>query len=97
MVYVHLAAVPQQGEGEQGRRRPQPEQQIQREGQRRQPDAPAQDAHPIVEQAQRRPQQEPLAEYHRLARDIDVHGSAQQPGQEPAPAVEEEQEAGDQP
>ncbi len=49
MVQMHLAAVPQQGEGEQGRHRRQPEQQIQHEGQRGQPDAPAQGAHPIVE------------------------------------------------
>ena len=86
MVNAHLAVVPQQREGKQGHHRSQPEQQIQHKGQRRQADAPAQGAHPVVEQTQRRPQQKPLAEDQPLARDIDVHRSAQQPGQEPAPA-----------
>lgn len=70
---AHLAVVAEQGQGEQRRRRAQPEQQIQQEGQRRQIQAPAQGAHPVVDQAQRRPQQEPLAEDQRLAHDVYVH------------------------
>lgn len=71
---AHLSVAAQQGESEQGRRRPQPEQQVQQEGQRRHVPAPAQSAHPVVHQAQRRPQQEALPEDQRLARNIYVHG-----------------------
>ena len=84
MVQMHLAAVPQQGEGEQGRHRRQPEQQIQHEGQRGQPDAPAQGAHPIVEQAQQRSKGQSLPEYRRLDPDVHIHLSvAAGPGTRP--------------
>ena len=88
MVNAHLAVVPQQGEGKQGRHRPQPEQQIQHKGQRRQADAPAQGAHPVVDQAQQNPQQEPLPKDRRLAQNIHVHGQrssrARKPPRPPA-------------
>lgn len=74
MVDADLSVVPQEGEGEQGRRGPQPKQQIQQEGQPDQFQAPAQDARSIVDKAQRRPQQEAQAKDHRLARDVNVHG-----------------------
>ena len=74
MVDADLAVVPQEGEGEQSRGRPQPEQQIQKEGQPGKFQAPAQGAHSIVDKAQRRPQQEALAKDRRLARDVYVHG-----------------------
>lgn len=74
MVDAHLSVVPQEGEGEQGRGGPQPEQQIQQEGQPGQLQAPAQGARPIVDKAQRRPQQEAQAKDHRLVRDVYVHG-----------------------
>ena len=74
MVDAHLPVLPQQGEGEQPRRRPQPEQQIQQEGQGGGAQAPAQSAHPVIDQAQKRPQQKPLPKDRRLARDVDVHG-----------------------
>ena len=64
---AHLTVAAEQGEGEQRRRRPQPEQQVQQEGQAGQLQAPAQGAHPVVDEAQQRPQQEALAEDHRLA------------------------------
>ena len=70
---AHLSVVPQQGEGEQGRRRADPEQQVQQEGQRGQLQAPAQGAHPVVNQAQGRPQQESLPENQRLVQDIYIH------------------------
>ncbi len=67
------AVVPGQGEQEQGRRGAQPEQQVQRKGEDAfLPRAP-QGAHPVVDQPQQRPQQEPLAEYGGLARDVHVH------------------------
>ena len=74
MVNTNLSAVPQEGQGEQRRHNPQPKQQIQHESQDSQADAPAQGAHPIVHQAQQRPQQDPLPENSRLGRDIHVHG-----------------------
>ena len=72
MKNAHLAVVPQEGEGKQRRRRPQPEQQIQHEGQGGQADAPAQGAHPVVHQAQQRPDQEPLPEHGRLGRHVQL-------------------------
>ncbi len=86
VVDAHLSVVRQQGEGEQPRRGPQPEQQVQQEGQADQLQGPAQGAHPVVDEAQQRPQQEALPEDHRLAQYVDVHKSAQQPGEEAAPA-----------
>jgi len=74
VVDAHLSVVPQKGEGEQPRRGPQPEQQIQQEGKPPQLQAPAQGAHPVVDEAQQRPQQEPLPKDRRLAQHIDVHG-----------------------
>lgn len=74
MIDADLPVVPQEGEGKQGRSRPQPEQQIQQEGQPGQPQAPAQGAHPIVDKAQRRPQQSAQPKDCRLARDVYVHG-----------------------
>ena len=47
--------VAEQGEGEQRRRRPHPEQQVQQEGEPAHAQAPAQGAHSVVDQAQRRP------------------------------------------
>lgn len=70
---AHLPVVAEQGEGEQGRRRTQPEQQVQQEGQRGQLQAPAQGAHPVVDQAQRHPQQKALPEDQRLAHHVYVH------------------------
>ena len=74
MVDAHLSVLPQQGEGKQPRRRSQPEQQVQQEGQPGQPEAPAQGTHPVIDQAQKGPQQKPLPKDRRLARDVDVHG-----------------------
>lgn len=71
---ANLPVVPQEGEGEQGRRRPQPEQQIQQERKPCQLQAPAQGTHSIVDKAQRRPQQEAQAKDRRLTRDVYVHG-----------------------
>jgi len=73
MVDAHLPVVPQQGEGKQPRRGPQPEQQVQQERKPPQLQAPAQGAHPVVDEAQQRPQQEALPENRRLAQHIDVH------------------------
>ena len=74
MVDAHLSVLPQEGEGEQPRRGRQPEQQIQQESQPGQPQAPAQGAHPVVEEAQHRPQQEALAKDGRLGHDVYIHG-----------------------
>ena len=76
MVNAHLAAVPEQGEREQRRHRPQPEQDVQHEGQRPQPDAPAQGAHSVVHQPKQSPQQDALPENLRLGRDVHIHLSA---------------------
>lgn len=73
MVDPHLSVVPQEGEGKQGRRRTQPEQQIQRKRQHPQADVPPDCPHPVVDQAQRRTQQEALAENRRLDCDVYVH------------------------
>ena len=73
MVDAHLSVIPQEGEGEQRRGRPQPEQQIQHKGQPPQPEAPPDSAHPVVNQAQRGPQQKALPEDDRLAHDVHVH------------------------
>ena len=83
VVDAHLSVVPQEGEGEQGRRRPQPEQQVQQEGQPGQLQAAAQGAHPIVDKAQRRPQQEAQAKDRRLARDVHVHGQRSRRARKP--------------
>lgn len=83
MKNAHLPVVAQQGEGEQGRRRPQPEQQVQQKGQRRQFQASAQGAHPVVDQAQRRPQQEALPEDQRLARNVYMHGQRRSRARKP--------------
>ena len=74
MIDADLPVVPQEGEGEQGGRRPQPEQQIQQKGQPGQLQAPAQGAHPVVDKTQSRPQQKAQAKDHRLPRDVYVHG-----------------------
>lgn len=74
VIDAHLPVVPQEGEGEQAGRAPQPEQQVQHEGQGAQPQAPAQGAHPVVNEAQQRPQQEALTENGGLAYDVYVHG-----------------------
>ena len=71
---AHLTVAAEQGEGEQRRRRPQPEQQVQQEGQAGQRQAPAQGAHPVVDQAQRRAQQDALSKDQRLAHNVYVHG-----------------------
>ena len=73
VVDAHLPVIPQEGEGEQGRSRRQPKQQIQQESQPDQLQVPAQSAHSIVDKAQRRPQQESLAKDQRLTRDVYVH------------------------
>ena len=86
VVNAHLPVVRQQGEGEQPCRGPQPEQQVQQESQPTQLEGPAQGAHPVVDEAQQRPQQEALPEDHRLAQYVYVHRSVQQPGEEAAPA-----------
>ncbi len=77
VVNADLPVVPEQGEGEQPRRGPHPEQQVQQKGQPGQPPIPAQGAHAVVDQAKRRPQQEALAENGRLVQNIRGHGSAQ--------------------
>ena len=74
MVNAHLSIVPQQGESEQRRRSAQPEQQVQPEGQRLQPDAPPDHPHPVVDQAQQHPQQRPLPKDGRLGRNVGGHG-----------------------
>lgn len=74
MVDAHLPIVPQEGKEEQRCRNPQPKQQVQDKGKPPQADAAAERAHHVVNQAQQRPQQEPLPENHRLARDVYVHG-----------------------
>lgn len=86
VVDAHLAVVPQQGQGEQRPRGPQPEQKVQQKGQRPQLQVPAQGAHPVVDKAQQQAQQKALPRCGGLAQNIDVHGSAQQPGQEASPA-----------
>ena len=90
MVNAHLPVVPQEGEGEQRRHRPQPEQQVQHEGQGGQADAPAQGAHPVVHQAQQRPEHEPLPKHRRLGRHIHIHGQrssrARNPPRAPPPS-----------
>ena len=73
MVDAHLPVVPQEGEGKQRRHRAQPEQQVQRDRQRPQANVPAHRPHPVVDQAQRRPQQEALAKNGRQDRDVYVH------------------------
>ncbi len=70
---AHPPVVPGQGEQEQGRRSPQPEQQIQRKGQADRPPGAPQGAHGVVDQPQQRTQQERLPEYGGLARDVHVH------------------------
>ena len=88
VVDAHPPVVGQQGEGEQPRRGPQPEQHVQRKGQRSQPQAPAQGAHPVVDQAQQRPQRDALPKHRRLAQDVHVHGQrssrARKPPRPPA-------------
>ena len=74
VVDAHLSVVPQQGQGEQPRRGRQPEQQVQQKGQAGQLQAPAQGAHPVIDEAQQRPQQESLPEHRRLAQNVDMHG-----------------------
>ena len=74
VVDAHLPVVRQQGKGEQPRRGPQPEQQVQQEGQTGQLQTPAQGAHPVVDEAQQRSQQEALPEDQRLAHDVYMHG-----------------------
>ena len=86
VVNAHLPVVPQKGEGEQPSRGAQPEQQVQQEGQPGQPEAPAQGTHPVVDQPQQGPQQERLPKDRRLTQNVNVHRSAQQPGQEAATA-----------
>lgn len=56
VINADLPVVPEQGEGEQPRRRAQPEQQVQQKGQPGQLPIPAQGAHAVVDQAQHRPQ-----------------------------------------
>ena len=73
MVYVHLPAVPKQGECEQRPHRPQPEQHVQHKSQGGQPDAPTQGAHPVVHQPQQRPKGQPLPEHRRLGGHIHIH------------------------
>ena len=73
MVNAHLPVVPQEGEGEQRRRRAQPEHHIQHKGQRPQADTPPHRPHPVVNEAQRRPQEKALPKDRRLDRNIDVH------------------------
>ena len=74
MVDAYLPVVPQEGEQEQRRRGPQPEQQVQPERQPPQAEAPADGPHPIVDQAQRSPQQEALPKRRRLAHHVYMHG-----------------------
>lgn len=74
MVNAHLPVVPQQGKGEQRRDGPQPEQQVQREGQPAQADAAPQRPHSIVNQPQQHAQQQPLSKNGRLGRDLHIHG-----------------------
>ena len=76
MVDAHLPVVPQEGEGEQRCHCAQPEQHVQHERQRPQADIPPHRPHPVIDQAQRRPQQEALAKNGRLDRDVYVHLSA---------------------
>lgn len=74
MVDAHAPVVPQQGEGEQGGGDAQPEQQVQQKGQPGQLQAPAQGAHPVVDEAQRGPQQKGQPKDLRLVRHVHIHG-----------------------
>ncbi len=56
VVNAHFPIVPQEGEGEQSRRGPQPEQQVQEEGQAGQLQAPAQGTHSVIDKSQQDPQ-----------------------------------------
>lgn len=76
VVNADLSVVSEQGECEQPRRGAHPEQQVQQKGQPGQFPIPAQGAHPVVDQAQRRPQQEALTENGRLVQNVRGHGSA---------------------
>ena len=76
MVDAHLAVVPQEGEGKQRRRRPQPEQHVQHESQDFPSDAPAQGSHGVIHQPKQRPQQDALPEYTRLGGHIHIHLNA---------------------
>lgn len=73
MVKAHPPVVPQQGKGKQGGGDAQPEQEVQQEGQPGQLQTPAQSAHPVVDQAQGRPQQESQPENRRLVRHVHIH------------------------
>lgn len=74
MVDAHLPVVPREGEGKQRRDGPQPEQQVQREGQPAQSHTPAQRPHPVVNQPQQHTQQQPLPKNGRLGRNVHIHG-----------------------
>lgn len=74
VVDAHPPVVQGQGEQEQRRRRPQPEQQVQDEGQAGQGQGAPQGAHPVVDQPQQCPQQQPLPEDGGLAGNVHVHG-----------------------
>ena len=88
VIDAHLPVVPKQGEGEQSRHSPQPEQQVQQENQRGQPQAPAQGAHSVIDQTQQHSQQDSLPKDRRLAQNVHVHGQrssrARKPPRPPA-------------
>ena len=73
VVDAHLPVVPQEGEGEQRRRRAQPEQQVQDKGQPGQPQGAAQGAHPVVKEAQGGAQLKALGKDRRLTDGVYVH------------------------
>lgn len=90
VIDAHLPVVLQQGEGEEGRDHPQPEQQVEPEGQPAQLQGPAHRAHPVVGQPQQRPQQKALPRYRRLGDHVRGHGQrssrARKPPRLPEPS-----------
>lgn len=73
VVDAHLPRVPEDGQQEQGDRRPQPEDEIQQGGQPLERNTPADGPHEVVHQPQRRPQQKALAEHRGLGRYVRGH------------------------
>lgn len=73
MVQMHLAAVPQQGEGEQGRHRRQPEQKVQKRAQKGGFDPHPQNPEQVINHPHGPAQQQSLAQRPALLGHIDGH------------------------
>lgn len=73
MIDAHLPVPPEDGQQEQRRHRPHPEQQIQQERQPPEARSPAKGTHQVVYQPKAGPQQHSLAEHRRLGQHVHPH------------------------